>query len=258
MKESFNEIALYDEDGNKLIKLRNNRRLESFAGSYTVSLPGRNIKPYNLEATRGSFLLSDECNSHSFLYEAADGVIVFGPILSTKKSCPPPDNDIEYLRALQKVKGYVRDSNGGFIFLDENSNTVLRGVNKNPPIFDPPADLSGEYFISIPNQQLQNPIELSVRDGRFTISGGCNTHFFSYRALSIARTIIFGPIGSTRRFCPNDQDNVFLDAFRRATGFVRDSNGGFVLTYLNQSALVDATPQTIVIPPPPPPPLSPP
>lgn len=68
MSESFNEIALYDENGKKLIKLRNNRRLESFAGSYKVTIPGKNIKSYDLEATHGSFLLKDECNSHSFLY----------------------------------------------------------------------------------------------------------------------------------------------------------------------------------------------
>lgn len=150
-------------------------------------------------------------------------------MLSTKKSCPPPDNDNEYLSALQKVKGYVRDSNGGFVFFDENSNSVLRGENKNPPIFNPPADLTGEYDISIPNQPLQHGLTLSVKDGDFSLNGGCNNHFFSYEAWAFTQAITFGPIASTRRFCQDDQDGIFLGAFLKAKGFIKDSNGGFVL-----------------------------
>ena len=116
--------------------------------------------------------------------------------MSTRKACLI-NNDQFFLDAFAKAVAYVRDSAGGFVLIDTNGDSVLRGNTKNPPIFNPKDDLSGKYKITVPGELLLNEIILIASKDQFSLSGGCNTHLFSYEASLLTGSISFGPIAST-------------------------------------------------------------
>ena len=207
-----------------------------------------NFPGYELDATVDTFTLKGGCNIHTLAYVATSGsrAVRVDLISSTERACLINNDDV-FLEAFKNSVAYVKDSAGGFALLDKNDVTTIRANNKFPPIFDPLDDLTGKYKITVPGQLLLSEIILTATNNQFSLSGGCNTHFFSYEAKIIGQTIGFGVVASTKIFCVLDQDNIFLTAFNSAKKYQKTANGGFILTDSNDITVIVAEPFVTIL-----------
>lgn len=228
----------------------------SLAGTYSIRLPSENSENnFTLRISDETFSLSGGCNIHSWTYNALKSprTITFGLVRSTRRACVK-DNDSLYLASFLSGTNYVRDSADGFVLLDNEGNSVIRMINRNPPIFIPPTptptpvepeSLAGKYLLSFPGKHVAAQYELEADDHRFSLQGGCNIHSFDYTANGVDNSIIFGSIASTRRFCLHDEDYIALQAFTGSNAYIRRMNG----FYLNDGyeVTVEATVPPIVV-----------
>ena len=87
--------------------LANNRWRPVRIGEQTVIMPGQEREPWIvLDARSKRVTGSGGCNRISGSYQAGNGTLRFGPMISTKMACPAMEIETEFLRALENTRRY--------------------------------------------------------------------------------------------------------------------------------------------------------
>ena len=177
-----------------------------------------------LDVGKGKYRGNGGCNSFfgSLFYEI--NILRFGKISSTMMSCPDLNQEIQFIRGLEKVVNYKLKDNQ--LILSNPDETLLIFTD---PTLEPLERLDNDFidnyrlndiwvlekindsFVQEKNYMKGLPvIELNVKDMTVKGSGGCNQISSTFIADSI--NIKFGPIAATRMACPGNYESDFLTA----------------------------------------------
>lgn len=170
------------------------------------------------------------CNSFGGEYEARDGKLTFGPLMSTLMACLEPgvmEQEAAYLAALQSAVSYrveggkllISDASGALVLVFGPQDTSLEGKTWSLTAFN-----DGQNLVSVlPNTQ----ISAEFKDGNIAGSGGCNTYSGAFQQKGQELTI--GPLAATEMYCNEptglmEQETAYLNALSKVTRYAFDGN----------------------------------
>ena len=196
----------------------------------------------------GRVMGSSGCNSYSGSYVLDGAALAIGPLVSTRKACPPDlmKQEADYQRVLAAADTAVFD--GSALKLSGAAGT-LEFTSESQPT------LTGAWTMTSYNNGKQAVVSARIgtkvtanfgADGRVSGSAGCNDYSGSYQANGAEISI--GQVMATQKMCIDpdimSQEQLFLRAIQAGTTIelrgdtlgLRDAKGATQVTFRRQAA----------------------
>lgn len=170
------------------------------------------------------------CNNFGASYEAKNGKLTFGPLMSTLMACLDAgvmEQEAAYLEALQSAAAYelregqllVLDASGQIVLIFSPQDLRLEGKTWTLTAFN-----DGQNLVSV---QRDTKLYADFKDGNISGSGGCNSYSGAFR--QNGRELTFGPLASTEMYCGEpaglmEQETAYLNALARVARYNINGN----------------------------------
>jgi heat shock protein HslJ len=154
-----------------------------------------------LEVSEGSVAGHGGCNTYRGRLHESDGVIAFGPLITTRMACPDigvMEQEQRFLEHLARVDGFTQGEGLLELRLGDEVLLTLAPLDKS---------LEGEWSLVAYNNGRQGvesiPADMEFtalfRDGNLAGKAGCNRYVASYAV--DGDTLGIGAAAATRMFC---------------------------------------------------------
>lgn len=170
------------------------------------------------------------CNSFGGNYQAQNGQLTFGSLISTLMACLEPgvmEQESAYLAALQSAAAYrveggklfISDASGAVVLVFGPQDTSVEGTTWQLTAFN-----DGQSLVSVlPNTQ----ISAEFKDGNLSGSSGCNNYSGTFQQTE--QSLTFGLLAATEMYCGEpvglmEQETAYLNAISKVARYAIDGN----------------------------------
>jgi heat shock protein HslJ len=190
---------------------------------------------------------SGGCNSWFGDYRLDGDALSFSRIGSTMMFCEGPGSEVEqlYFANLGEVASYAIDGTQLSLLSGDGTTLLVFDAAAEPTIVGSWVATSIAMGDAVVGSQLTSQVTADfTADGQLSGSDGCNSYDATYEV--DGRSIMIGPLASTKMACSsdelNDQAVAYAEAIGRATTWTVETSGALVLFSAEGTILVTYIP----------------